>query len=101
MINIKKYLELKQFIQWHKTNAQSKKMIKMEGYNGDINMVYHCPHQYNAINTKDSTLSCSLNILNVLLCMQYRGDMFSIFPTNSEAFASELLENLEEMSPCH
>ena len=39
------------------------------------------------------------SILNsdISLCMYYRGNSSSRFPNNSEANASELLENLEEM----
>ena len=37
------------------------------------------------------------NLLKTSLCMQYRGNISSIFSSNSEANASELLENLEEM----
>ena len=39
----------------------------------------------------------NLNLLNISLYMQYRRYISSIFSTNSEAFASELVENLEEM----
>ena len=34
-----------------------------------------------------------------ILYMQYRGNLSSRFSTNSEAVASELIENLEEMLP--
>ena len=33
------------------------------------------------------------------LNQQYRGNISSIFSRNSEAFASEILENIEEMFP--
>ena len=35
-------------------------------------------------------------MLQTLLCMQYRGNISSRFSINSEASASELIENLEE-----
>ena len=38
-----------------------------------------------------------LNMLNLLLFIQYRGNMPSIISSDSEVNASELLENIEEM----
>ena len=42
-----------------------------------------------------------LNMLNISLCTQCRGNIYSRFSSNSEALASELIENLEEMFPRH
>ena len=39
------------------------------------------------------------NRLNTLLCTKHRGNISSRFSSNSEALASELLENIEEMYP--
>ena len=41
----------------------------------------------------------NMNILNMAQYKQYRGNMSSRFSINSEANASELIENLEEMVP--
>ena len=40
-----------------------------------------------------------LDILNISLYRQYPGNISLRFSINSEAFFSELLENLEEMFP--
>ena len=37
-------------------------------------------------------------ILNIALCMKYLRNISSIFSSNSETNASELLENIEEMT---
>ena len=38
---------------------------------------------------------------NTSLCMQYKGNISLGFYINSEAFTSELIENLEEIFPCY
>ena len=40
-----------------------------------------------------------MNLLHIQLCMSYRGKNYSKFSSNSEANASELLENIEDMIP--
>ena len=41
----------------------------------------------------------NLNHLQLVLCVYCQGNISSRFSSNTEAFASELLENLEEMLP--
>ena len=40
-------------------------------------------------------------LLQTLVCMSYRCNISSICSRNSEAFASEFLEHIEEMCPRH
>ena len=47
----------------------------------------------------ESVLVAYLEILKLSMCMYYRGNISSLFFGNSEADASELPKNLEEMSP--
>ena len=63
------------------------------------------PLRYNhilLILSRRETYQCVVEVLNLLIkpvSMYYQGNMFSRFPSNSEAFASELQANFEEMFP--